>query len=344
MSESTTAQDIEKLKNPISELTEKDTAEAHQVVGLRAVDESGDPAGSQETPDPQESPEIPQSTEPYRPPDWTETSPPEHRVEGVPYDSEGKRPSEAIRNSIDFDELRQQLDPETFAQVEQRFRGLYRQVHSVDRHLNQLEKDNILFQEAQAQQEAVQQREVKKSELATALEGMDYERVAALLTDEPPQSTQQTDIPPTGVDAQTAQTISAWESETNEEGELLRPYTLDGHPLRDFAMGQATTLLQHPDLQNAPTEQVLAVLDNIMANVQGNQQIPQQQTQQQTRPAAAPQPLTSDPNIRPSPINSRQKITLDNAQKYTAERLFSGLPPAEAHAKYIGALKKVVQK
>ena len=169
---------------------------------------------------------------------------------------------------------------------------------------------------------------------------MEYEKVAELLTEQP-QSSSQTETPPEFVDAETAATISAWESGTDLNGELLRPYTLDGHPLRSFAMGQAQTLLQHPDLQNAPTQQVLAVLDNIMANVTGNQQAAQPQGQQQPRSATAPQPLVGDSNIRSPSLNSRPKLTLDNAQKYTAERLFSGLSPAEAHKKYAAAVQKV---
>ena len=171
MSESTTASDIEKLKNPISEVTKEDTVDAREVVGLRAGEESGDPAGSQAS-DPQETPAVqpdpPQSTAP-QPPDWVDVGPRDHlpTIEGVPYDNQGKRPSEVIKNTIDFDKLRAALadDPTLYEQIEGRFRGMYRENKALDRYLNQLQKDNLIFQEAQAQQEAVQQREEKKSEL-----------------------------------------------------------------------------------------------------------------------------------------------------------------------------------
>ena len=60
--------------------------------------------------------ETPQSTEDQRPqpPEWTQTDPPGYVPEGAPVNQDGQRASEAAAVTIDFDKLRQQLDPETF--------------------------------------------------------------------------------------------------------------------------------------------------------------------------------------------------------------------------------------
>ena len=199
------AEDTELLK----QLTSAPPAPDESKESAAAENGEGD-AGS--IPEPQEIPQTseapqPQTPEPY-PAEWMKTQPPQERVEGVPYDRDGRRPSE---NTIDFELLRQQLDPETFDAVERRFKGLYRQIKATDRMLNQLGDDNLLLREAETEREATQHRETVKTEITTALESMDYEKVATLLTEQPSQP--QTED--TQADPQTLEAIHVWESETD---------------------------------------------------------------------------------------------------------------------------------
>ena len=316
-----------------------------------AEDGEGD-AGS--IPEPQEIPqtpeapqpvEPPQPAEPYQPPEWMNVGPRDNlpKIEGVPYDPQGKRPSEVIRNTIDFDKLRTALadSPELFEQIESRFRGMYRENKALDRYLNQLGNDNLLLQEAESERQDTAHREQTKSQISEALEGMDYSRVAELITQKPPRA-QAEDTQPQA-DPQTLEAIHAWESETDANGELMRPYVQDGHPLRDFAMTQAQSLLNHPNLKYATTEQVLATLDQVMANVQdsGQQQYVQQQPAQQQPKPTAPEVISGDVNTRTSPAStSANKIVLSREQKTVAERIFSRLTPKHAHQKYLSGMKR----
>jgi hypothetical protein len=60
------------------------------------------------------------------------------KIEGVPYDKQGKRPSD---NTIDFDNLKEKLSTEEVDQIQKRFNSLYRQVKAQDRYLDQVGKD-----------------------------------------------------------------------------------------------------------------------------------------------------------------------------------------------------------
>jgi hypothetical protein len=64
---------------------------------------------------------------------------PAEKIEGVPMDKDGNRPSD--KASIDFDKLKEQLTEEDFQQVEKRFRELYRQVKAQDRYLDTFHQD-----------------------------------------------------------------------------------------------------------------------------------------------------------------------------------------------------------
>ena len=281
-----------------------------------------------------------QTTE-NQPPEWANIESRENQpqIEGVPYDTQGKRPSEKIRYSIDFDgllERAQRGEPLTTAEVEQiygRFRGMYRENRALDRHLNQLADDNLIFQQG----EQDRQKEHTKTEITQALESMDYNKAAELLTQ---QTQPQTDAPQREIDPQSMQAIDAYQSQLDDHGNYVRPWMQPNHPLQNFALTQATALLNHPELAHADTAEVLGHLDRVMQNITGTNQ-PQQLSPQspQTQTRSAPQTLTSDPNIRT--IKSVDKLTLSPEQKRVAERIFSKMTPKEAYQRYARGVKAV---
>jgi hypothetical protein len=316
----------EKLETSVDQHQPEDGEVAVELDAGEGI-EAGSPPESetpQTTPQTTETPQTPQ------PPDWMQTQPPQTVPDGVPIDSQGKRPSE---NTIDFDLLRQQLDPETFDEVERRFKGIYRQIKATDRMLSQLEHDNILLQEAESAQREAEAVKKRTSEISMALQDMDFDKAAGLMTEK--ETPPKTESPKH--DPKLARTVKEFETEIDDLGNYTHPYMQQNHPLYGFAYSQTKALMDLPQLRNATSQEVLFQLDKIMQNVM-NRSTSQQQAHT-VQKAVTPEVLTGDPNIRTK--SPKSKLQLSSEQKYTARRLFSNLKPQEAEVKYLNALKRL---
>lgn len=135
---------------------------------------------------------------------------------------------------------------------------------------------------------------------------------------------------------QTAQ-LREWMHETDDHGNMVRPWALDGHPLNQMALKQTDALMSHPNLQNAPMDQILATVDQVMNSMLN----PQQETKTETKKKEPPEVLTGDSDMRSK--KSEDKISLTNEQKAVASRIFPKLSANEAEKKYLKSLSHLAK-
>lgn len=338
-------------KETAAQKLEAQVQETWQSLKGEDQDNTQDADGTEHSPESVQTHEQPRQTE-HEPPEWTNLEPREDhpRFDGVPYDADGQRPSERIRYSIDFDRLRQKaekgepLTPEEYEQIEGRFRGMYREVRALDRMWNQLQYDQSLFQQQEAEKQYNDWYTNKTAELKTAIDNYDSEKQAhiqAELARGPQQEAQP------ALDSRTEAIIHEWEQEVDSHGNLVRPYALPDHPLHQFMRQQAASLTAHPMYQNQPVEVILQAVDDVMAGVTGRTQKQSAQPQPTPREAVRrpPEILTDDTNLRTR--RNENAVRLDPNQMAVAERIFLQGPNAktmtkeQAHSKYLASLQRL---
>jgi len=123
----------------------------------------------------------------------------------------------------------------------------------------------------------------------------------------------------TGLTSADRVTVERWAGQVGRNGSLLRPWTQEGHPLRDKAVSLLNANLADPDFAQSPIEEILAEVDRAMIR-------PRRGNQPQVLDGSTERPKT-------------ETINLSAVQKYAAERLYPDMGPKEAHARYGKSLK-----
>lgn len=124
-----------------------------------------------------------------------------------------------------------------------------------------------------------------------------------------------------------------WASETNVDGTLKRPWILEDHPDNTVALGilhKVRNEWQQKGIEINP--QTMPLLLSEM--------------DQRMSARATPKPQTAAvlSTSQMQPPKKQDEIELDQAQKFSAERLYAHLPPAKAHEAYANSLKVLRSK
>lgn len=298
------------------------------------------------------------------------------KIPGVPYDKEGKRPSDV---TVDFNDLPDDIRKDW----EERFNKLYRQVKATDRYLDQVGKDfdaklaKIVDQDTSTSQSVERltnvvkdlstEKETAKVQLeinelekrkAQAYQDMDFDAVSKIDTEIMRKLSQPQKLELPKVEPEKKEDKSKSSDNKADEAPVLTPreeaymaewaneMSDDGvNFVRPWAHGwhpmNKFVLDQTAALLNHPSFEK-ADLETILATVD-NIMNPAQQPEPEKKgkkkePKNPPEVLSADENLRSK--KTEGKLTLTNDQMMVAERIFPKLAKEEAHKKYLGGLKK----
>ncbi len=240
------------------------------------------------------------------------------------------------------------FDPPT----QKRFNRMYGQVKAQDVKLAKQEKLFTDMQEHFAKvskklqtyedAETVKNNEAQinriKQEIAEASSDGDSTRVAELTYDLVKQETanqnkpvvEEPVAPQSSVTSEEQAYAANWTGEMADNGDFVRPWAQDGHPLKPFMIKMVETVASHPDHTNDTIEDIFEKVDAIMfaqtgKNINNN-------VNTNSEPTVA---TVSNSNASYRPTNNKNSVSrLTVDEKAVAEMLMPEMKPAEAHKAY----------
>lgn len=206
-------------------------------------------------------------------------------------------------------------------------KGLQRSFGAFREHNSALEAKLNQLSQTVTRKETDETMDSLRTQKVEALEKGDYQRVALLdeqIFDQkvkaqtPPQRQPEPD-PAAVLDPADADAVLGWAREMDQNGNIIRPWAVPGHPLHKKLEGEATAVLADPRFNGLPARDILREVDRrMMGPARGN----------------APGVLAG--SNRPAP---RKDGGLTPDQKFVAQRMWPKLAPDEAHKKYQTQLK-----
>lgn len=260
----------------------------------------------------------------------------ETEVEAATPPAPEAKPAKKGTDFLDFSTL----PPEVRSAVEPRFKHLYANLKDHERGRRELDALNRsltgtverlvekfeTLETGERQKQTTQELSAIKSQIKEAAERGDYEKVSSLT--EKLVEVKAEAIKPKPAVAKPdpdATYLSSWAEERAADGTPARPWTQEGHPLRDEAVSLTYSALAHPNFKNN-REAALAYVDEQMAK--------------KTKPVRTAAPvLGSGQDVRPRTGDDLPRLS--NEQKSVAEKLFSSMTAKDAHARYAKQLKLI---
>lgn len=231
---------------------------------------------------------------------------------------------------VDFSKLPEEVRGE----FEARFNRLYGHMKQNERVVSDLakqlrERDEKLAAQQQSQADAEKLAQLKAAKKA-AYEAGDIDKVMAL--DEQilevkipkPEAKPEPKEPerPDWLTPELEMEIRAWGNETDDSGQLVRPWFSQGHPKYARAASIAMGVLEDPEFQGAAPKEILAEIDRLMG------------VKEKARPPAGAV-LPTNTNARASAPKAKG---LSEDQKYVARKMYPDLPIAKAYERYAAAI------
>lgn len=249
---------------------------------------------------------------------------------------------------VDFDEMEKRF-PGSKAYIKPRFDHIYAHMKEHGRRADMLDEQNkeltARFSQLEERMEksetvTVQRRvageiAVLQTQYQKAMEAGEYGKAAAINTQmlskmltaektvaaKPPEPEKPR---PNGIKSPHDYIIEQWASERDDDGNLKRPWTEDGHPKQRKAAALTNALLVDPDWNSRPLPEILAEVERQMS------------------PASRPAASVLAPGSAKPPAGDKLP-RLSAAEQNTAEKMYPGLSVAKAHERY-AASKKLLGK